>query len=246
MTGEQTPPAGWYPDNGADAAPAGRMRYWDGSAWTEHTTAPIEQRFVLHARSRRIARIIGYPAGLGILVAGALIDFGATTTFRDDPLAGRVILGFCGLGTLLWTWSVDRRKRIEVTEQAVTVVNTFSRYDVPWRQLRDVSLEEIKNQAGGTAYHRLAFVTSTKRIVAESPAGSQREMMKIRFRILQARHQSWRTQPQSDAGIAVKGAAAVADRLAARLSKYPRLKGGLIFTGLVLLLAGALWLVWVR
>ena len=39
MTGDQTPPAGWYPDEGVDA-PAGQQRYWDGSAWTEHTTAP--------------------------------------------------------------------------------------------------------------------------------------------------------------------------------------------------------------
>jgi hypothetical protein len=31
--------------------------------------AETEQRFTLHARSRRIARIIGYPAGLGLLVA---------------------------------------------------------------------------------------------------------------------------------------------------------------------------------
>jgi hypothetical protein len=41
MTGDQAPPAGWYPDPnpGADAL-AGRQRYWDGSAWTEHTAAP--------------------------------------------------------------------------------------------------------------------------------------------------------------------------------------------------------------
>jgi hypothetical protein len=32
----------------------------------------------------------------------------------------------------------------------------------------------------------------------------------------------------------VQGAAAVADRLGARLSKFPRLKGGLAYTGLVL------------
>jgi hypothetical protein len=39
MTSDQTPPAGWYPDQSVDA-PAGRQRYWDGSAWTEHTAAP--------------------------------------------------------------------------------------------------------------------------------------------------------------------------------------------------------------
>ena len=29
----ETPPAGWYPD----PQDAGRQRYWDGDAWTEHT-----------------------------------------------------------------------------------------------------------------------------------------------------------------------------------------------------------------
>jgi hypothetical protein len=39
MTDDPTRPAGWYPDEGVDAPP-GQQRYWDGSAWTEHTTAP--------------------------------------------------------------------------------------------------------------------------------------------------------------------------------------------------------------
>jgi Protein of unknown function (DUF2510)/Septum formation len=39
MTGDQTPPAGWYPDKSV-GAPAGQQRYWDGSAWTEQTAAP--------------------------------------------------------------------------------------------------------------------------------------------------------------------------------------------------------------
>jgi hypothetical protein len=39
MTNDQRPPAGWYPDQSVDA-PAGQQRYWDGSAWTDRTTAP--------------------------------------------------------------------------------------------------------------------------------------------------------------------------------------------------------------
>ena len=38
--------------------------------------AETEQRFVLHARSRNIARIIGYPAGLGLLAAAVFGPFG--------------------------------------------------------------------------------------------------------------------------------------------------------------------------
>jgi hypothetical protein len=39
---DQSPPAGWYPDRSANA-PAGQQRYWDGSAWTERTTAPATE-----------------------------------------------------------------------------------------------------------------------------------------------------------------------------------------------------------
>lgn len=35
----ETPPAGWYPDPSDDS----RQRYWDGSAWTEHTAAGGQQ-----------------------------------------------------------------------------------------------------------------------------------------------------------------------------------------------------------
>lgn len=37
MTNGPIPPADWYPD---PHAPAGHLRYWDGSAWTEHRAVP--------------------------------------------------------------------------------------------------------------------------------------------------------------------------------------------------------------
>jgi hypothetical protein len=170
------------------------------------------QRFVVHARSRTIARIVGYPAGVGILVAAALIDFGATT-LPGDPLGWRGIFVFWGLGTLLWTWSVDRRKRIEVTEQTVTVVNTTSRYQVPWSALTDVEIDVVENNAGGTAYHRLVLVTLSRRITAEAPAASRDHMMKLRARILRARDQSLAHAARSVDRITVTGLPALADRL---------------------------------
>jgi hypothetical protein len=30
-------PAGWYPDPAPQTLP-GRLRYWDGAAWTEHVS----------------------------------------------------------------------------------------------------------------------------------------------------------------------------------------------------------------
>jgi hypothetical protein len=195
--------------------------------------AVAEQRFTLHARSRNIARIIGYPAGVGLLAAAVFGPFGDTS---GDWFLLRPICGLFGLLTLVWAWSTDRRRRVEVTEQQVIVVNSFSRYVVAWHELSDIEFEEIKAEGGWTAYHRLAFVTPSRRIVAEAPAGSERELMKVRDHILQARELSL-NEPQSDVAIAVEGAAAVADRLGARLSKFPRLKGGLVFTGVLLLLA---------
>jgi hypothetical protein len=94
--------------------------------------AETEQRFTLHARSRKIARIIGYPAGLGLLVAAVFGPFGDTS---GDWFLLRPICGLFGLIILLWAWATDRRRRIEVTEQHVTVVNSFSRYVVAWHEL---------------------------------------------------------------------------------------------------------------
>jgi hypothetical protein len=191
--------------------------------------AETEQRFTLHAQSRNIARIIGYPAGLGLLAAAVFFPFGDT----QERWVGGVLCALVGLGTLVWTWSMDRRRRIEVTEQQVTVVNSFSRYGVAWHELSDIEFEEIKAQGGWTAYHRLAFVTPSRRIVAEAPAGSEPELMKVRERILHARELSL-NEPQSDVSMTVEGAAAVADRLG---SKFPRLKEGLLVTGAVFSIA---------
>jgi hypothetical protein len=148
--------------------------------------AETDQRFILHARSRNIARIIGYPAGLGLLAAAVFFPFGDT----QNRWVGGVLCALFGLLILPWTWSMDRRRRVEVTEQQVTVVNSFSRYVVAWHELSDVEFEEIEAQGGWTAYHRLAFVTPSRRIVAEAPAGSQRALMKVRDRILHARELS--------------------------------------------------------
>jgi hypothetical protein len=141
------------------------------------------------------------------------------------------------------------------------VVNSFSRYHVVWHELSDIEFEEIQNEGGGTAYHRLAFVTPSKRIVAEAPAGrlpnpkhyARRayrgeggtqapaprppELMKVRDRILHARQLSL-NEPQADVGVAVEGAAA-ADRLGAR---FPRVKAGLLVTVAVLSLAFTLFI----
>jgi Septum formation/Protein of unknown function (DUF2510) len=112
MTGDQTPPAGWYPDEGVDA-PAGQQRYWDGSAWTEHTTAPSpsldQPQPVVQLASRDglviaalILGIIGVVIGIipfffwiaGILgVIGLILGFvGRGRAKRGEPTNGTIAL----------------------------------------------------------------------------------------------------------------------------------------------------------
>jgi hypothetical protein len=126
--------------------------------------------------------------------------FFGTFAHTSDGWVGRAFFAAAGLFTLVWTWSIDRRRRIEVTEQQVTVVNSFARYVVGWHELSDIELEAVGNEAGGTVYHRLAFVTPDRGTVAEAPAGSENEMMKVRDHILHARDQSSPNEQQSDVG----------------------------------------------
>ena len=107
MTGDRAPPAGWYPDPnpGADA-PAGQQRYWDGSAWTEHTTTaptgPADQAAVQQAPRD----------GLG-LAAFVLGVFGLILAFIPFGFLVAGILGIVGL--ILGFLGRSRAKRGEAT-----------------------------------------------------------------------------------------------------------------------------------
>jgi hypothetical protein len=96
MTGDQPPPAGWYPDEGVDA-PAGQQRYWDGSAWTEHTiaaTAPSYQVAVQQAPRNGLG-IAALILGIVGVVIGIIPFF-----FWLAGVLGVIglILGFIGRG----------------------------------------------------------------------------------------------------------------------------------------------------
>ena len=96
MTGDQTPPAGWYPDPnpGADA-PAGQQRYWDGSAWTERTTTaptgPADQQ-----APRDGLGLAAFVLG----VIGLILIFFIPVGFLGSGIVGIIglILGFLGRG----------------------------------------------------------------------------------------------------------------------------------------------------
>jgi hypothetical protein len=66
----------------------------------------------------------------------------------EDDLDLWIVAGL-GVCILLWTWFVDWRLRVKVTEQKVTVVNLFSRYELPWSTLNYVDLGTIGSHSGG-------------------------------------------------------------------------------------------------
>jgi Bacterial PH domain len=174
------------------------------------------QRFILRWSYRDLARFIGYPVG-GLLVVGGLLLLvftGPPFGESDDWPPIEWILA-CGLASLLWTWFIDRRLRVEVTEQKVTVVNLFSRYEVPWSALNYVDLHVVGYHSGGGPFiYCLEFgIPPNKAIVARMPRGNLRRMTEILERILQAGDQSLANETQPDAHITVKGLAAVGTRL---------------------------------
>ena len=100
MTGDQTPPAGWYPDpNPGAGAPAGQQRYWDGSAWTERTTTaptgPADQAAVQQAPRDGLGL-----AAFVLGVFGLILVFFIPVGFLGAGIVGIIglILGFLGRG----------------------------------------------------------------------------------------------------------------------------------------------------
>jgi Septum formation/Protein of unknown function (DUF2510) len=96
MTDDPTRPAGWYPDEGVDA-PAGQQRYWDGSAWTEHTTAPTGPTYqaAVQQAPRNGLGIAALILGIVGVVVGIIPFF-----FWIAAILGVIglILGFVGRG----------------------------------------------------------------------------------------------------------------------------------------------------
>ena len=139
--------------------------------------AETDQRFVVHAENRGLARIAGYPGGLFLVVAAVFIP--------TDEAGLKVIAAVVGLCFLMWSWSVDRRRRVEVTDKHITVVNVFSRHVVPWTELINVRINHEYGDRGPDRYY-LTFVTATQLIRANMPYEDGDELLSVRARILQA------------------------------------------------------------
>ena len=83
--------------------------------------AETAQRFVVYSADRNFARFAVFPAGLFLVVAAIVIP-------ADNPI--KFVAAVFGLPCLMWSSSVVWRRRVEVTEQNVAVVNVFSRHEV--------------------------------------------------------------------------------------------------------------------
>ena len=78
-------PSGWYSDKSV-GAPAGQQRYWDGSAWTLHTTAPTTAPTVAEsARKPGMFTRWGIPALVGVLAFLFGVGIGVASGNTGEP-----------------------------------------------------------------------------------------------------------------------------------------------------------------
>jgi hypothetical protein len=108
---------------------------------------------------------------------------GREQRFVEEP-GSRVFAAVVGLWFLMWSWSVDRRRRVEVTDEHITVVNVFSSHVVPWTELINVRVSHEYGDKTPDQYF-LIFVTATQPIHANMPYDDGDELLRVRARILQ-------------------------------------------------------------
>jgi hypothetical protein len=68
-----TPPASWYPDPTSDPTSPGRLRYWDGAAWTGYLVDPQHPEKVWHERPPWTPYVPGsVPGGINVPLSMAV------------------------------------------------------------------------------------------------------------------------------------------------------------------------------
>jgi hypothetical protein len=97
-------------------------------------------------------------------------------TNRDNPQANLPPAGVVGLtASGLAVMAFARRawmRGIDADAEGVVVTNLFKTHRLAWSELVDISFDEVMNDGGGTAYHRLRLKAEGPDIVAEAPGGS--------------------------------------------------------------------------
>src|SRR5829696_3716323 len=101
MPGDVAP--GWYPDPGRP----GVQRWWDGSAWSEHS-APLPQPVFVgetdgYAVASLISGVVGVPIVpivLGFMARNRIAESGGLKTGNGLAIAG-IVIGFVQLAILV-------------------------------------------------------------------------------------------------------------------------------------------------
>jgi 4-amino-4-deoxy-L-arabinose transferase-like glycosyltransferase len=91
-----------------------------------------------------------------------------------DPQGALIAVGLfaAGLAVIAIAFRAWRRG-IDADAEGVVVTNLVRTHRLAWSELVDISFDEVMNDGGGTAYHRLRLETEGRRsIVAEAPGGS--------------------------------------------------------------------------
>lgn len=91
----------------------------------------------------------------------------------DDPQGALITAGLAAAGLAVMAFA--RRvwmRGIDADAEGVVVTNLFRTHRLAWSELVDISFDEVMNDGGGTAYHRLRLETQGRGIVAEAPGGS--------------------------------------------------------------------------
>lgn len=174
-------------------------------------TAP--QPFRIYNRHRRTAAWIGWPLCAALLAfpatAGLIAVLGARNTAWLSELAAPAF----GLLGVVWIPAIVFyvRPHVRVEQAGVTLVNSFSRYQIPWNAIDRVELRPVH----GPENTVLAFTTPHGVINAEAPHGygeTDPRMIQCLELIAEYRDQMRLTDPKSSATIKVSGAAALLPR----------------------------------
>jgi hypothetical protein len=112
-----------------------------------------------------------------------------TLTAAGLTAGGLAVMAFAGRA-----W----RRGIDADAEGVVVTNLFRTHRLAWSELVDISFDEVMNDGGGTAHHRLRLERKGRDIVAEAPGGSPRSGSRLdrsRADLLAMRDEAVRKSP---------------------------------------------------
>ena len=136
----------------------------------------------------------------GLIGLGLLGWAGYEAMNDGSPQGALIAVGLCAGGLAVMVLAVRVwRRGIDADAEGVVVINLFKTHRLGWSELVDISFDEVMNDGGGTAYHRLRLETKGRRgIVAEAPGGSTKSgsrLVRVRAVLLAMRDHAIHKSP---------------------------------------------------